>query len=634
MEGLRDGRVLLRRLSVWAGTMRSATGALFGKEGVSTGMTRAAQNLHAQLEETDAAYDQLKKTYREVAQLSREQRSQIERLRVAEQLFEISATDPLTDGDANTALLRLLRVVTDALEAGGGALWLRLPGGDTLVVQAVDGRGAAALKETTVPHIAETSPGELRAMCEAHLLTAAPPALLHAYDWQRAGHPSEGEEPISEPTVGGAHPVAAALLREAVDGDGMVGAVLGAIGIYEPRGAARFSPSDLDRLQSLAAPLAAALTNLEQRRRAGRRLREISLLYDLSRLFQTASDMEQVYKAVVAQAQQLIPCENCTLFLFDANRRQLNARATRGRVVNLLDHYAFEKGHGVSGWVAGRGKPLIIPDLTREPNLLNVELLPPRIRSFIAMPLKVRNEVIGILNISHSQPNAFSGEDMQLLTILAGQAAVTIERTETFHTLETLAITDGLTHVYNHRYFQMRLDDELKRCKRYHTNLTLMLLDIDHFKAINDRYGHASGDAVLRELATLLRRSVRDTEIVARYGGEEFALILPQTALDEALIAANRVRANIEAQTFQTADGQDIRLTVSIGMATAPTHGISRSELITQTDRALYAAKDAGRNRVVTATAEIAGYAVTAAPVVQAVASDVTPPTPSLGVPA
>src|SRR5205814_351189 len=116
-------------------------------------------------------------------------------------------------------------------------------------------------------------------------------------------------------------------------------------------------------------------------------------------------------------------------------------------------------------------------------------MIPPRVRSFVAVPLRVQNHVIGVLNVSHSQANAFTPEDVQLLTILAGQAAITIERTEVFHTLEHLAITDGLTQVYNHRFFQMRLDEEVRRGRRYNLASSLMMVDADGFKAINDAYG-------------------------------------------------------------------------------------------------------------------------------------------------
>jgi len=571
---------------------------------------RTVETLEQQLEAQAEELRQMKARYREVAHLHREQKMQIDRLRAAEQLFEASAAVP-TGGDAREAYGRLLHTVMDRLDAGGAALWLRERGSDRLSVQATEGRVAPTLRQEAISGVADLPPGDLRALCEAHLLAAAPvtaSAIVH-----RPPSADGDAEPEAAPTemAGVAKPVLAVLLREAAAGE--VGAILGAVGVCDPRGAARFSPTDAERLSALAGPLAAALSNVEQRRDLQRRVRETSLLYDLSRLVQSATDRNQLYNAIVTLVLQVVPYENCTLFLLDRENARLEAKATRGRVVNLLDHVAFEKGQGVSGWVASRGRQLILSDLTQEQNLLNVETIPPRVRSFAAIPLQVQDTIVGVLNVSHSQPHAFAPEDLQLLTVLAGQAAITIERTEAFHTLEALAITDGLTQVYNHRYFQMRLEDELKRGRRYGQPVSLMIVDADDFKRINDQYGHVTGDFILRELAGLLRRSVRETEIAARYGGEEFALILPHTGVEQARVAAERVRAIVETHTFLTPEGHSIRLTISIGAATYPAHARTRAELIAQADAALYAAKQTGRNAVRLA-ADTGAFAVTGSP--------------------
>lgn len=570
---------------------------------------RTVETLEQQLEAQAEELRQMKAHYREVAHLHREQKTQIDRLRAAEQLFEASAVSSPT-GDPMEAYARLLRTVMDRLDAGGAALWLQGRGDDRLSVQAMEGRVAPTLHQEAINSVADLPPADLRALCEAHLFAAAPmtaPAKAHQ------SRPAEEPEFAPSEMVGGAKPVLAVLLRAATSEAGEVGAILGAVGVCDPRGAARFSPTDAERLSALAGPLTAALRNVELRRDLQRRVRETALLYDLSRLVQTATDRNQLYNAIVTLAQQVVPYENCTLFLLDRENARLEAKATQGRVVNLLDHVAFERGQGVSGWVASRGRQLIVPDLTQERNLLNVETIPPRVRSFAAIPLRVQDTIVGVLNVSHSQPHAFAPEDIQLLTVLAGQAAAAIERTEAFHTLETLAITDGLTQVYNHRYFQIRLEDELKRGRRYGQSVSLMIVDADDFKRINDQYGHVIGDFVLRELAGLLRRSVRETEIVARYGGEEFALILPQTGAEQARIAAERLRLIVEAYTFLTPEGHAIRLTISIGAATYPAHARTRAELIAQADAALYAAKQEGRNIISMAT-DTGVFAVTVSP--------------------
>ena len=164
--------------------------------------------------------------------------------------------------------------------------------------------------------------------------------------------------------------------------------------------------------------------------------------------------------------------------------------------------------------------------------------------------------------------------------------------------LKTLSIHDDLTGLYNYREFRCRLAGEMERAWRYDLTFSLLLLDIDHFKALNDTHGHLAGNAALQSLAALLRREVRPADHVARYGGEEFAILLPETTLAGALRTAERFRAMIASHTIPLDSGQAVSLTVSIGVATCPTNALSENELIATADQAMYAAKNGGRNRV------------------------------------
>lgn len=581
---------------------------------------RTIESLEQQIEEQEVAFRQLKATYREVAFLNRDQKVLIERLRSSEHLYSISAALGQSV-DSAAAFTQLLRCLMDSLEAGAGILWIRDRHDDSLTVVAAIGRIAASAKTERIRAVADLTASEIRVLCEDTLLppaaavpSAAPLTYTKAsevFDPTRTEPvetvaPEEDAPPVEtneearqNPTT--VKPVLVMLLREPTAEANDLGRVIGAVGVCEPRGAARFNQTDVERFNILAFPAAETIGNIERQRGLQKRIHEISLLYNLSQLVQSATDMNQIYKAVVEHVKEIVDYENCTLFLLDKSRSRLEAKATRGRVVNLLDHISFEKGKGVSGWVVARGKQINIPDLTVEHNLLDVELIPPRVRSFVAVPLIVQKNVVGVLNVSHSRPNAFAPEDVQLLTILAGQAAITIERTEVFHTLENLAITDGLTQVYNHRFFHLRLEDELRRGKRYNVRNSIMFVDADEFKKVNDTYGHATGDLVLRDLAAVLKGTVRETEIVARYGGEEFGVILPETGNEQALVAAERLRANVAEHTFLTTEGEPVNITISIGLATFPGDGKSRADLIDMADKALYSAKNAGRNCVRTA---------------------------------
>ncbi len=545
---------------------------------------RSLETVEAELREKEAALRGLQETYRNVARLHREQKTQIDTLQMAQQAIEIAASLEAGEG----AYAALLARVMDALEAGGGVFWRRVPGGDSLQVTAAEGRVLPAAHFALLADAAHLSAPELRARCEAQMADAVPALPPQLRLPLTADEEAAQNRPLQ--------PLLITLIRAESQKE-EPGEILGAVGLCEPRGMSRFNAQDAERMRGIAPALAKALKMLESRRDDKRQLTEITALYDLSRLMESASDIEQVYKAVVAQVAKIIPCENIALFLLDKPSKKLESHAARGRAINLLEHFAFEKGKGVSGWVASRGKPIVINDLDKAPNVLNAESLPARVRSFAAMPMRVNNHVIGVLHVSDSAPNAFSPDDIRLLSQIAAQAAVTIDRAAERHQLETLAITDGLTRAYNHRFFQMRLEEELRRCKRYHLPLSLLIVDADHFKAINDQYGHASGDAVLRDMGALLRQCMRDTEIVARLGGEEFGVLLPQTDDIQAQIAAERLRAAVEAHDFRAVDGQPIRVTISVGVSGFPP-SMTRADLMEQADRALYAAKRSGRNRV------------------------------------
>ena len=188
-------------------------------------------------------------------------------------------------------------------------------------------------------------------------------------------------------------------------------------------------------------------------------------------------------------------------------------------------------------------------------------------------------------------------EDQNLLESLVALASLAFENARLYREAQELAVTDGLTRLMLRRPLMERLDLELKRAQEQGQPMSLVMLDIDHFKSVNDTYGHPAGDLVLREVAAVLRRSVRDVDLCGRYGGEEFVVILPQTPLDGAKLVAERVREAVAMRGFELR-GERREITVSLGVATAPEHGMEARALIGAADEALYASKQAGRNRV------------------------------------
>lgn len=210
------------------------------------------------------------------------------------------------------------------------------------------------------------------------------------------------------------------------------------------------------------------------------------------------------------------------------------------------------------------------------------------------VPVQVRGRSLALLLVRREQPFEHPEANPKLLTALADHIAVAFENAR----LYTLAITDELTQLFTVRHFHGRIEDEVSRYQRYGQKVGLLMLDLDHFKAINDRWGHPIGDQVLREVARVLRRSIRTVDSAYRYGGEEFAILLPEADRAAARVVAERVRRGVEALEVPLNGGGSIRVTASIGIGLCPQDGTSVQELVVAADAALYEAKRTGRNRV------------------------------------
>jgi len=211
-------------------------------------------------------------------------------------------------------------------------------------------------------------------------------------------------------------------------------------------------------------------------------------------------------------------------------------------------------------------------------------------------PLRAKNRQLGFLVVKGVADN-----DREKVTILANQFALALQRISLYAEVERLAMTDSLTEIHTRRYVLQRLDEELLRAQARQAVLSLLMIDVDHFKAINDHYGHLTGDFVLKEIGRLIRENIREIDICGRYGGEEFCVVLPDTNEEGASFAAERIRLAIEKQKIQAYDAL-LQVTVSAGCSTFPLDGKELTDLVDRADWALYKAKKEGRNRVYSAT--------------------------------
>jgi diguanylate cyclase (GGDEF)-like protein len=311
-------------------------------------------------------------------------------------------------------------------------------------------------------------------------------------------------------------------------------------------------------------------------------------------------DPGRLYDSIVEIASILTNTARVSLML--PEHGVLRIKGAKGIDKDVARKIRIKPGAGISGKVFKEGEPMVVADVgkslpaQKKPNY--------RTGSFVIVPLKLGEETVGVLNISDRiDGRAFSEDDVKFIRNLAYFASIAIRGAHCCSRLEelkTLSLTDSLTGLFNRRYFDERLHEELHRGTRYNSFFSLAILDIDDFKLFNDTEGHLAGDGVLKAITHIARESLRSIDVIARYGGEEFAIIMPETRKDEAFLVAERTRKNIEelmSGHWEKFPHKDI--TVSIGIASFPWDGKDAATLIRSSDKALYRAKVSGKNRTV-----------------------------------
>jgi len=366
----------------------------------------------------------------------------------------------------------------------------------------------------------------------------------------------------------------------------------------------QFGPGDSALLWSIGRQVAMALENAYLYAASRRKVKEFEALYQLGQTMTSTFNLQEILTRISQTVSTLLQAQAMSLMLLSPDGRSLSTVAGYN-----LSEDAFQTVEAIRtrqdvspSLVALRERrPVAIADLAAD-SVHESWLQTARergYRSFLAIPLVAQDHALGCMNLYLTERHEFTADEIQLLSTFASQAAISIENARLFEETRQLAITDELTGLANHRQFYHQLAREVRRAQRYKRPLTLLMLDLDYFKAYNDRFGHLAGDQALRELAEVLRRNARDVDILARYGGEEFAIILPETDLERAIIHAERVRTAIASHAFRGKESDPHGdLTVSIGVATlAP--GIRKiEELVHDADQALYRAKGQGRNRL------------------------------------
>jgi diguanylate cyclase (GGDEF)-like protein len=317
------------------------------------------------------------------------------------------------------------------------------------------------------------------------------------------------------------------------------------------------------------------------------------VLFEIGKAIGSESDLPSLLANISELVCELVDADACSVALLDPERNCLLTKAAFGLGHDRIEEISFRPGEGVAGWVVKNKQPALLGDVTEDPRFVVFPNTPTPIRSMACVPLMARDEPVGSLTATAAREDAFGESDVDLLSFVARTIALDVENAR----LRKTSVTDPLTGAYNREFLQHRLPAELAHARQHGRPLSVAMIDVDHFKAVNDRYGHEIGDRVLEEVASRLRGAIRRHDLLVRYGGEEFLVVLPDADLHRAREVGERMRQNLQGSAIRIEDERDIEVRISVGV-TEQVEEDDATTLIRRADTALYTAKGRGRNRV------------------------------------
>jgi len=351
-------------------------------------------------------------------------------------------------------------------------------------------------------------------------------------------------------------------------------------------------------VEAFAGQVAIAIRNAQLMEETLHRAEQLRALHQAGRTITSDLRLEAVLQTLVASARNITDAQYAALGVLDAQGALAEFHTIGFSQAEQQQLGDPPKGRGLLGAVLRASAPIRLADLSQDPRSIGFPPRHPPMKSLLGVPIVAHGVILGSLYLTEKvggQP--FTRDDEEMVLGLADDAAVAIENARLFSEVRQLAISDSLTGLFTRRHFFELGEQEWKRSQRYGHSLSAIMLDIDHFKQVNDIYGHAAGDQVLREAARIFRETLRDVDIIGRYGGEEFSILLPEIELPYAQSVAERLKQKISRASIETERGP-VSLTISLGVAVLDEDCANLDALLERADQALYQAKDAGRNRV------------------------------------
>jgi diguanylate cyclase (GGDEF)-like protein len=335
-------------------------------------------------------------------------------------------------------------------------------------------------------------------------------------------------------------------------------------------------------------------------------LRDLLVFHNVARALTSSLDRDAILRAIMQQMEQFFKPETWSLLLMDEARKELYYAVAVGHSEDDLRELRVPIGKGIAGWVAEHGESLIVPEVDQDPRFAGaarrkIAGTNLRVRSAICMPLRSRLQTLGVIELINCRLDTLSDYTISFLHVLCDYAAIAIENARAVERIQELTITDDCTGLYNVRYLYRQLEAEIERARRFHSSFSLIFIDLDHFKLVNDQYGHLVGSQLLAEVGQVLKSQVRGVDSVFRYGGDEFTVLLPESNKPAAQETAARLHRGLREKIFVAEGGLALNVRASFGVATFPEDGNSVHEIIRSADSMMYLVKGLTRDNVAVA---------------------------------
>jgi diguanylate cyclase (GGDEF)-like protein len=326
---------------------------------------------------------------------------------------------------------------------------------------------------------------------------------------------------------------------------------------------------------------------------------ELTIFHDVAKALTSSLNLDSILQTIMEKMAEYFRPDTWSLLMVDEEKDELYFAIAVGAASEVLSKARLKVGEGIAGWVARHGQALIVPDVQNDSRFSSRldEMTQLQTRSVICIPLRSKHRVLGVIQLVNAHVG-LSEQELFFLQALCDYAAISIENAKAVEKIQELTITDDCTGLFNARHLHKTLETEVYRSARFGYSFSVIFIDLDHFKQVNDTHGHLVGSRLLSEVGYLIKAQLRLIDFAFRYGGDEFVVLLPQTTKDQAVVVAKRLQDSLRSGTFCSEQGLNLNLRASMGLATFPNDAQTPQDIIRQADEMMYMVKNSTRDNI------------------------------------